>query len=326
MENLNEITPKEFDQEKLSRKGHHLFLFIQVIGLIICVPAFLYIGDYGWTLFTVIPASIGLTIGTYTKGFQNGSFLRGFGITLSIIFVLSTLLLVCGFEGAICILMALGLIAIPALLGMCVGYFIRKAHRIGILVFIFILNSSSYVYDRNDESKIISTASESIVINTSREKVWNVLTHPVYFSLNTNLFFKAGVSFPLSMKIEKNDLKECFLCCNFNNGYTKLKIERFDTLKSIRFSFTDHVIPMKELTFYQSIDAPHLNEGYFIPAYGEFELESISSNQCRIIARTAYSYKITPAFYWRWWADYLVNRMHQNVLNDLKKISEKENK
>ncbi len=321
METSTENNQQQPSNEKLSKKGLLIFCFIQCVLLVIYAMDLLTSGSYGWTLFTVIPFSIGLTVGVFTNTFQSKSLLKGFSVVMLVVLVFSLLLLVCGFEGAICILMALGMICLPAALGLLVGYRIRNIHKTFMLVFIVVLNSSATVYDKVDTSKVSSTAVESLIINASKERVWEVLTHPVDFSLNDNFFFKAGVSYPKSMKIEYDKEQHCFLCCNFNNGFTRLKIDRIDSLKSIHFSFQEPIAPMKELTFYSSIDAPHLNEGYFMPSYGEFAIEPINSNQCKIIATTAYSYKITPVFYWKLWADYLVNKMHSSVLKDIKKIA-----
>jgi hypothetical protein len=220
----------------------------------------------------------------------------------------------------ICIMMALGLIGLPALAGIVIGYYVRKIHLLYSLVFIVIFNSSFYVYDVVDTSKIISNTSTSVIINANKEKVWQVLTHPVTFEKSNHLMFKAGISYPLSMQIDRRS-NDCFLQCKLNNGLYNLKLIQIDTLQRIRFQLPENVVPMKELSIYKTIDAPHL-QGYFKPVYGEFVIHAVNPNQCRLEANTLYSYKITPVFYWRWWSDYIVNHMHEQVLNNIKVQSE----
>jgi hypothetical protein len=308
-------------KEQLSRKGLIWFYVIQWIALIIVALALLDSGTYGWTLFGIIPFSIGLTAGTFTKRYRSGKLIRVTLLVILCILGLSAILLLGRAEGIICILMALGVIALPTFIGMAVGMWIRKIHVIYLAVFVVMINASFITFDRYDESQVISITSEEVVIEATKEDVWYVLTHGVQFKPNSNFFFESGVNYPTSMQLQYKDQNNCFLVCTLSAGNTALKVESLDSLKSIRFSVPDMIIPMQELSIYDSIDAPHL-QGYFKPVYGEFKIESISDNECRLVATTSYSYKITPVFYWKWWSDYLVNTMHRHVLNDIKLLAE----
>jgi hypothetical protein len=308
-------------KERLSRKGLIWFYVIQWIALAIVAIALLDIGAYGWTLFCIIPFSIGLTAGTFTKRYRSLKLIRVTLLVMLCVLGLSAILLIGRAEGVICILMALGIIALPTFIGMVIGMWIRRIHVIYLAAFVVMINASFITYDHYDESQVISIASEEVVITASKEDIWYVLTHGVQFKPNSNFFFESGVNYPTSMKLQYKDQDNCFLVCTLSTGNTELKVETLDSLKSIRFSVPDEVIPMQELSVYDSIDAPHLR-GYFKPAYGEFKIEPIDERQCRLIATTSYSYKITPAFYWKWWSDYLVNTMHGHVLNDIKLLAE----
>ena len=309
-------TPKS-----IAQKQFRWFFVIQGALLIVFFLVLLNIGNYGWTLFCIIPFSLGITCGYYTKTFRSRAFLKGTLIVLIVLAVISGLLITAGMEGAICILMAEGLIALPAFLGMVVGYFIRNLYQTYSFGLILLLNTSFLAYDAVDTNIVQSTAVKTITINASREKVWNVLTQPVNFSLHKNMFFKAGVSYPTSMQLDYDEKGKCFLACNLNNGFAALEIAQLDSLERMRFLIPQEVQTMKEFTFYNSLDAPHL-KGYFNPSYGEFVLQALSDTQCTLTARTSYSYKITPVFYWRWWSDYLVNTMHEHVLEDIQVLAE----
>ncbi len=328
MEEPKEVDKEYAENEKrrganegISKAGLIWFFFLQVIALVFIFLYLLDKGTYGWTLFCVIPFSIGLTIGVFVKTYYSKKLIKGTGLTLGILFILSLLLLFAGFEGAICIIMAAGIIGAPALAGMFVGYLIRDAHIIYVLAIIFFTNSSSYVYDINDKTKVNSVTSRSMQINASAETVWRTLTNPVGFSEINNLFFKSGVVHPVSMQLQQTQ-DGCFLFCNLDHGKVSLPVTEIDTFRRLRFSVPDTIAPMRELSLYDSLDAKHLR-GYFAASYGEFEIEPVNNNSCRLIARTSYTYKITPAFYWRWWSDYLVNVMHKHVLEDVKTMAEK---
>jgi hypothetical protein len=307
--------------EKLSRKGLIWFYVIQWIALIIVALALIDNGTYGWTLFGIIPFSIGLTAGAFMKLYRSRKLLKSTLIVVVALIVLCLVLLAGGIEGVMCILMALAILPAPCLIGMVIGMWIRKVHVVYLAAFILVLNTSFIGFDYHDESKVISVATESVIIDAPKEKIWFVLTHGVQFNPNSNFFFESGVNYPTSMQLQYTDQDNCFLACTLRAGNTALRVERLDSLKSIRFSVPDDIIAMQELSVYDSIDAPHL-QGYFKPAFGEFRIEQVDDSRCKLIAVTSYSYKITPAFYWKWWSDYLVNAMHRHVLNDIKLLAE----
>lgn len=316
------IAEEEKEEVTKKKKLHIIFIILQIFVLIAVFLVLLNFGEYGYSLFCIIPFSIGLTIGSYTRTFRSKKILKGVGFFFLIIALLASFLVAAKFEGAICILMALGMICLPGLLGVFIGYLIRNSLKIFSILAILFLNTSAITYDLYNNESMSSVASKSILINSSKENIWKVLTNPVKFSNISNIFFKAGVSYPKSMYIDSDSNKKSFLNCNYTNGSARFFIEHLDSLQRMRFIMQEDITSMKELTFYEKINAPHL-VGYFKPKYGEFKIQEINLNHCLLIATTSYSYKISPAFYWRWWTDYLANTMHFHVLSDIKKISEK---
>jgi hypothetical protein len=294
---------------------------VQVAVLIVSFLILLNLGTYGWTLFLTIPFSIGLTCGYYSRTLRSNKFLKTTFFLLLGLAIFSGLLVATGTEGAICILMAEGLLMLPAFLGMVSGYFIRNLYLSTVIIFIVVLNTSFTFYDVTDSTSVESLAVEMVIINATKEKIWKALTQPVSFSSNKNLFFEAGVTYPTSMQLNYDEKGKCFLSCQLNNGIAALAVDKLDSLRRIRFRIPNEIQTMKELTFYDSLEAPHL-KGYFEASYGEFEIEPLSKDQCRLIARTQYRSRITPAFYWQLWSDYLVNTMHRHVLNDIKQLAE----
>ena len=184
----------------------------------------------------------------------------------------------------------------------------------------FIINPSTLTYDVYDTTKIESVAQTSVQINVPPSVVWQNLTQKVSFNKSHNFFLKSGVSYPLDMEILQKDSIN-YLSCHTNNGLTLFKIDSLNAPYKLQFSATHEILPMQELTLYHDLDAAHLH-GYFESDYGVFEVQALNDNQCLLIAKTQYSYTITPAFYWKWWSDYLLNAMHDNVLIKVKELSE----
>jgi hypothetical protein len=320
MENESSEEPNDVDNISI-KKLHWIFIAFQLVILFSITLVLLKSGNYGWSLFCGIPLSIGITIGAYTKTFRTKKLLKGFFIILLVVSAFSGILLAGGAEGAICILMATGIIFLPAFLGMLLGYAIRNMVRVVGLLIILFFNTSAFVYDIKTDELVHSIAQKSIIINSSKEKIWHALTNPVTFSKSNNIFFKAGISYPTEMFLKKEQNNCLFLNCKYNNGNTKLFIEKLDSLKCMRFIMKEDITTMSELTFHKTIMPVHL-KGYFKPIYGEFNITEISKNQCVVTATTSYSYKIRPAFYWNWWTDYLANAMHTHVLNNIKQLAE----
>jgi hypothetical protein len=244
--------------------------------------------------------------------------------SIALISVLSGILLLLGAEGMICVLMAAGLIFLPAIAGGFFGLFLSKTFqekKLSVLLMIFFINPGVLIYDVSDTTKIESIAQISTIVNAPVSDVWQILTQKVVFNKSANFFLKSGVSYPLDMEIIKKDSAN-YLSCNTNNGKTLFKIDSLIQNQKLQFSATQEILPMRELTMYQDLEAAHLH-GYFESDYGTFEIQPINEKQCLLIAKTQYRYAITPAFYWKWWSDYLLNSMHDNVLTKVKEIAEK---
>jgi hypothetical protein len=307
-----------------TKKGWRVVGLIVIAILVFSIFAILNAGEYGFTLFLTIPFSIALILSFQEGPKSSGKTLKAWGKAISIVSALSLILLAMRFEGVICILMAIGLIILPTFLGCLIGYALSRAfetHKLSVLLMIIIVNPTALTYDVYDTTKIESIAQISTIVNAPVSEVWQILTQKVVFNKSSNFFLKSGVSYPLDMEIIKKDSVK-YLFCNTNNGKTLFKIDSLIQNQKLQFSATHEILPMRELTMYHNLEAAHLH-GYFESDFGTFEIQPISEKQCLLIAKTQYRYAITPAFYWKWWSDYLLNSMHDNVLTKVKEIAEK---
>jgi hypothetical protein len=334
MENFNENIHDNLDDipeariepqyERVNTKKGWRVVFIIVIAILVfSILAILKAGEYGYTLFLTIPFSLALVGGFIEAPKSSGKTLKALAKAIGIVTVLSLLLLAMRFEGVICILMAIGIIILPTFLGCLLGYGLSRTfqeRKLSVLLMLFIINPGALTYDVCDTTKIESIAQISTIVNAPVSDVWQILTQKVVFSKSHNFFLKSGVSYPLDMEIVKKDSAD-YLSCNTNNGKTLFKIDSLIDNKKLQFSATHEIVPMRELTMYHDLEAAHLH-GYFESDYGTFEVEAINEKQCLLIAKTQYRYAITPAFYWKWWSDYLLNTMHDNVLTKVKEIAE----
>ncbi|WP_153393993.1 hypothetical protein [Chryseobacterium vaccae] len=305
----------------------HLYLLVFTIIALIIIAWFLLIenGSYGITLFLTIPISIGFIIGylKYFKDFSIGKILTMSAKIAGGLVILSVILIVCGIEGAICIIMALPFIAFAVLVGYSVGLILGsldKARYTGsVLLFFLIINPASYIFDTYTEP-IQDTVTTEMIVNAPSEKVWQLLSTEVKFNKPDFVLFEKGVSYPQSIKLTEHNGKSVYTCTT-NNDKINLNINEFIDNKKVKFSLENQTIPMKEVSPYEDIDAKHLHD-YFIVDYGEISLEKLSENKTKITAKTQYSYKIAPQWYWKKWSNYILDKMQGHVLNSIKNQSD----
>ncbi len=305
----------------------YLSLFLTVVLMVVIWFFLVSKGEYGVTMFFTIPVSIGFIIG-YVKYFKEVGLMNILKTILKIVLglaIFSLILIAAGAEGAICIIMAIPFIGFAMFVGFTIGFIIsvldEKRHTGSVIVFILFINPASYIFDTYTKP-IEETVTTEIMVNSSNDKVWKLLNTKINFSTPDFILFEKGVSYPKNITLINKNGKLGY-SCQTNNDQLQLNIDEFIKNKKIKFSLENQTVPMKELTPYQEIDAKHLHD-YFIVKYGEITLDKLSENKTKITARTQYSYKIAPQWYWKKWSGYIIDKMQSHVLQSIKTQSENE--
>ncbi|TGM52892.1 hypothetical protein [Leptospira adleri] len=294
------------------------FVVISLLFFLISAPFFALNGVYGVALFIAIPFSIGILI-AFARAFHSKA---TFGDILSIM-VFPVVILLLGFlfigkEGFICILMALPIAIVPLLVGAWIGYKIQNRIWSKYLVVLIVLfcNISAHVFDWSDSSPRTNEVRTSIVVGSPAQKVWRRITSPFVFGEAENFFFRNGVSYPISMEVVRRD-GVLFLNCLYTNGSTSAVLKEFIENKTMKFEFPSPQVTMKETSFYGKVEPKHIR-GKIWASFGEFRLVPVSENEVKIVATTRYVNGLGPKFYWKLWSDYLIDEMHEHVLQKIK--------
>lgn len=304
------------------RKHKYLAITLTIIGLIVFWFTLVDNGNYGTTLFFAIPSTIAFLIG-YSKTYNGGltatikKGLKGFIVIAVSIAIFCGLLILIGLEGAICVLMAYPFFVIPMTIAYGIGLFIGNADKSikrNSIILIILMNPTTYIYDSYTEP-IKQEITTELVVNISKEKIWQGLSSEIIFENRPKLLFDKGISYPKSIQLNKNGDNLNYLCIT-NNDTINLDIVAFKKETQVTFKPRTQTIPMRELTPYDSIDAEHLHN-YFFVNYGQISLETLDDNTTKIIARTSYNYKIAPKWYWKLWSNYTINEMQLHVLNSI---------
>ena len=276
--------------------------------------------DYGWGVFVGLPFVMGLVAAvTYGHHARRKASQCQVVACLSLAFSFVFLLLL-AIEGILCLAMAAP-IALPlACLGGWVGYMIQNRSSFNPSLALFLATFLLMGFEKKalPEAPLFSVRSE-VFVNASPEKVWNNVVTFSELPSSDDWLFDLGIACPTCATIEGTGVG-AIRHCNFTTGAFVEPITVWDEPNVLAFDVTAQPPPMKEISPYD-IHPPHL-DGHLESKRGEFRLERMEDGKTRLIGTTWYKHHMWPASYWKLWSDFLIGRIHQRVLNHVKKLSE----
>lgn len=283
------------------------------------------IGEYGWTVFVVVPIIIGF-LPPYLVGMvqEIGKF-ESFKLSfLTLVFALIGLLLF-AIEGLICIAMASPLLVVAILIASYFGYKVNKGKWINPTnssIGLIVLCVTSMGFDVISESDNLIPVKTKITVNAPIENVWhNVVTFNKIDTPN-DWIFKTGIAYPTDATIKGTGVG-AVRYCNFTTGSFVEPITTWNEPNLLQFDVIEQPIPMNEFNPFWDIHPPHL-DGYFLSRKGQFKLTKLANGSTELEGTTWYKLDILPQQYWKQWSDFVIHRIHQRVLNHIKKEAEGE--
>ncbi len=301
---------------------------VAVIAAIISVFAIAvtinFSGQYGFSMFLGIPFMQGLAVALLYGYRKERKLLECLGVALTSVIFLSLILLVGAVEGVLCLAMAAP-IAIPfALLGGFLGYFIQKrTNKAGAaaMLLLAMLPLAGWVEKQTHGEAPLTSVTTSVIIDRPKQDVWNQLVTFNDIAPPTDMLFNAGIAYPVRAVIEGTGVGSVRRC-QFSTGDFIEPITVWDEPKLLRFSVDKMPPPLVELSIYNDLKLPHL-EDYFVSERGQFKLTSINEHQTILEGTTWYRHKIWPRLYWQLWSDYILHQIHYQVLNHIKRNAER---
>jgi len=259
----------------------------------------------GYTFFIVVPLCIGYSLGI--KLDWGISLVIAVMIGLTLFFFL---LLTAGFEGLVCVIMLLPIFIPVVLIGILIGYNLRKRSlkadkkniiKISLYPLIVLLFSGGiehFFSNKFENAKVEST----IYLPYEASTVYDFIKSVDTLAGKRSLLMNLGLSVPQKCVLEKEEVG-AKRTCYFENGTIEEKVTDIKRGEYIKMKVTNYDLPgFKWLKF---DDAIYL-----------FTQEGDSTRLTRI---TTYQSQLKPRIYWEFWERQAIEAQHEYVLNDLKR-------
>ncbi len=320
--------PEDAPAQKLNKITTFLYAILVAIVYAILVLLFsiYFLGDYGIVVFLGTPFVAGATSGFLLARAGHTSWSTILGHAIGVVLVLFALMMLFGFEGAICLLMALPLFLPMAMIGAIIGKAIALAPKItsqnkdqGLLGALLLLPLIGVAESQLGELPEMMVES-SLVIDASSQEVWDTVIAFPPIESEPPWYFRYGIASPKSAYIEGDGIG-AVRYCQFTTGDFVEPITVWNEPNHLAFDVSSQPDPMVEMTPYREIRPPHLH-GTLKSRRGEFVLIPISDDQTKLIGRTWYEIDMSPMGYWTAWTNWLLHRIHYRVLEHIKVSTE----
>jgi hypothetical protein len=282
-------------------------------------------GVYGWTLFVLAPFAMGFVAASLTTYRQEPTIPRFVLAGTFAALTAGLAFLAMGVEGVVCLLMAVPVTVPCSITGALAAYFLHSLRRVGstAMGMIVVVVPLGLVA----EPGLIGTpppytVRSSIDIDAPPAAVW---AHLVEFDaiaapVDTWLF-RAGVTYPISARLAGERGVGATRICEFSTGLFTETVRVWEPGRRLMFTIEAGPPVLREWTPYRDLHPPHL-QGYFVPESGDFRLVPLGNGKTRLEGTSVYRNHMWPSSYWRVWSDAIVAQVHRRVFQNVKQLAE----
>jgi uncharacterized membrane protein YhaH (DUF805 family) len=315
---LEKLIPKSKYGSAMFAVGIVLVISLAITGLLIN-----YLNEYGWSLFVGIPFFLGFGSVLIYGYHKRLTYLEAIGVAAFSILFFNVIIFILALEGIICIAMALPILFFIAWIGATIGYAIhdhRKSVMSMFMIPVIAIPLFGFIEHEENRSPQTVYVTTEIIIDATKQEVWNQLVAFSKIDEPTEMLFKTGIAYPTYAEIDGKGVG-AMRKCNFTTGAFLEPITIWDEPNVLQFGVLDQPPPMMEWSVYQDLEIAHL-DGYFKSEKGQFKLESLPNGQTRLEGTTWYHHDIWPSGYWKLWSDYILHKIHWRVLDHIKRKAE----
>ena len=273
--------------------------------------------SYSASVFLGTPFTMGAAAGYLynRRGEQPGTAALG-ALT---VFIAGLAMLFFALEGVICLLMALPLAMVIAMLGASAGRLIARERRDSspaAAALLLLLLPSSGALDARLQSPPLREVLSSVDIAASPEQVWPHVLGFADIEEPPQWFFRLGIAYPVRARLSGTGAG-AVRRCEFSTGAFVEPITAWDEPRRLAFDVASQPPPMAEWSPYRHVHAQHLLDT-LQSRRGEFRLVPLPGGRTRLEGRTFYTLAMDPQPYWSFFSDLLIHRIHQRVLQHIR--------
>lgn len=296
-----------------------------VIGFPLAVLCTVVLKDYGLSVFFGTPF-----VASVVAGFvHNRRETRPVGETALVattgLMLVAGALLLFAVEGMVCVAMAFPLAVPIASMGGLFGREIARQNRRNLApaaLAVLAIPSLAVLESRWPAPQPVHEVVSSVDVAAPPEVVWRHVVSFDELPPPHETLFRLGVAYPQRATIRGHGVG-ALRRCEFSTGAFVEPITVWDAPRRLTFDVTEQPDPMRELSPWRHVVAPHLTDG-FRAIRGEFRLAALPDGRTRLAGSTWYVLRIQPRSYWSLWADGFVGTIHLRVLEHIRREAETE--
>jgi hypothetical protein len=295
-----------------------------IIGALAAYAGVQSLGVYGWGVFVALPFCLGMASVLIHTYHYPQTLARCLFVSMLSVLIVGIVLFAFAVEGFICILMAVPVATPLAMLGGLFGFLLQRGNRMApqgsMMILLAILPITvTGVEKAKPFEPPLSTIQTTIRIDAPAEKVWRNLIAFDDIPPSDEWLFRLGVAQPIHAIINGTGIG-ALRTCLFSTGTFVERVDGWEENRYFAFSVVSGAEAMREFSPYD-IHPRHL-DGYFVPQNAEFHLISNSDGTTTLTGTSRYRNAMWPARYWRLWSDMIIHRVHVQVFEHIKKLSE----
>ena len=290
-------------------------------------------GSYGSALFLATPLLSGVLLGWLLKrGHGTTVFVAAVPLALLTLILTFTLFLVSGEEGLICLLFATPLVLALTLLGLGLGLALADAGSasaspasLGAVAGLPLLSTAALLPGAHVAERAFATppglreVKTSVLVDAPIARVWEVVIGFPRITAPPDLLSRLGIAYPVEATLDGEGVGAVRRCV-FSTGAFVEPITRWEPPTLLAFDVEASPPPMKELSFHEHVDAPHLSTA-FVSKRGQFALRTLDDGRVLLEGTTWYTQGLSPEWYWGPITDHLIHRIHRRVLDHIAEVA-----
>ncbi|MBV9242047.1 MAG: hypothetical protein JO314_08560 [Acidobacteria bacterium] len=282
------------------------------------------LGQYGFTVFLLIPFAIGATAALIYRPVSG----QDFAIVVLTILIAYLGIGVIGaaleIEGFVCMAMAVPLALPISIIAGLITFLImkddlRNSTTAVAIVGLCLLVTATSAFEASHKSRLEAhRVVTTIEVNAPIEKVWkNVIEFPPIYERPHGIM-RLGFAYPTDATIVGSGVG-AIRHCNFNTGPFVEPITAWEAPTHLAFDVSEQPPIMIETGLGRSFETKHLT--YLRSQRGEFRLYEKDGHTI-VEGTTWYTHDISPDWYWRIFSDAIIHQIHERVLDHIKEVSE----